>query len=250
MLRVELENYLDNLLELERYADYCPNGLQVQGKPEIKKIISGVTACQALLDAAIAADADAILVHHGYFWKSENACITGMKRKRLHSLLQHDINLFAYHLPLDTHLEYGNNVQLAKQLGITVIASFDVDNIPHLFFLGELAQSTSPDDFSQHIAQQLNRKPLTIAGSGPIKTIAWCTGAAQQFIDLAIKHKADAYLSGEISEQTVHAAREANLTLFAAGHHATERYGVQALGQHLANKFGLTHQFVEVDNPV
>jgi len=246
----DLLNHLDQLLVPDTIKDYCPNGLQVEGRATVKKIISGVTACQQLIDAAVAAKADALLVHHGYFWKNESPVITGMKRARIAQLLQHDISLLAYHLPLDIHLDYGNNVQLAQRLDLEVTAQFEIEELP-LGFLGRVQQPMTADAFAQHLAERLQRKPLHIAvpNRATINTVAWCTGGAQNYITQAAQHDVDAYISGEISESTVHVAREMGLHYFAAGHHATERYGVQALGEHLAEHFGLAHQFVDIDNP-
>jgi dinuclear metal center YbgI/SA1388 family protein len=247
----ELVSYLDELLKAGVFRDYCPNGLQVEGRGEIKTLVTGVTASAQLIEAAIAAGADALLVHHGYFWKGENAAITGLKRQRLKRLLEHDINLIAYHLPLDMHPEYGNNVQLARQLGFTVEDSFGPPEGPAIVLRGRLETPMTADALAGSIAGRLGREPLHIPGRSPaINSLAWCTGAAQGYIELAATQGVDAYLSGEISEQTVHAAREAGIHYFAAGHHATERYGVRALGEHLAQQFGLGQQFIDIDNPV
>ena len=244
----ELTTYIDEILAADSFKDYVVNGLQVEGRKEVRKIISGVTACRALVEAAVQGDADAILVHHGYFWRGENPSITGMKKQRLAPLLAQDINLLAYHLPLDAHPELGNNAQLARVLNLKVLGRFG--EIPQIAMWGELAQPMSAPAFSHHLAQTLGRAPLHIgAGTKPINTIGWCTGAAQKYIESAVELGLDAYLSGEISEQTVHVAREAGIHYFAAGHHATERYGVAALGEHLAAKFGIDHLFVDIDNP-
>jgi dinuclear metal center YbgI/SA1388 family protein len=221
--------------------------LQVQGRPEVHTLIGGVTACQALLDAAVEQQADAVLVHHGYFWKGEDPCIVGMKHRRLATLLRHDLSLIAYHLPLDAHPELGNNAQLARALDLTVTGAAG-DN--GLVMLGEPAEPTSGAAFAAHLATRLGREPLHVAGTdAPIRRLAWCTGAAQSSIGVALETGADAFLTGEASEQTVHFARENGLHFFAAGHHATERYGVRALGAHLARRFDLCFQFVDIDNP-
>jgi dinuclear metal center YbgI/SA1388 family protein len=247
----ELTHYLAQLLETHLFKDFCPNGLQVEGKPIIKKIVSGVTASQALIEQAIELKADAILVHHGYFWRGEDPCIIGIKQQRLRKLLEHNINLLVYHLPLDAHAIYGNNVQLAERLELDVEHSYALDGIPNILWTGCLAHSLTGTELSQHIADKLQRPPLHIAGSAkPIVKVGWCTGAAQDFIRHAIVHNIDAYISGEISEQTVHIARETGIHFYAAGHHATERYGVQALGEHLAHYYGIQHQYVEIANPV
>lgn len=245
----ELVAYADDILEVERFADYCPNGLQVEGRIEVQKLVSGVTASQALIDAAIEQQADILLVHHGYFWRGEDARIIGMKRQRLHSLLQAGISLLAYHLPLDAHPIYGNNAQLGERLGFVTEGQFGGD--PAIGLYGQLSEPMSASALASHIGQELQRPPLHIAGGASlVHTIAWCTGAAQGYIEQASQLGVDAYLSGEISEQTTHVAREVGIHYFAAGHHATERYGVQALGEHLAAQFGLEHRFIDIPNPV
>lgn len=244
-------DYLNELLQPELFHDYCPNGLQVAGRHEVKKIITGVTACQDLLDAAVKQKADALLVHHGYFWKGEDPCLVGVKRQRLATLLNHDISLLAYHLPLDAHPEFGNNRQLACCLGIETEGEFAQGRNPGLACLGRLNKPMSGDDFVQHITHHLQREPLHISGRAKrIETIAWCTGAAQDFIEEAAAEGVDAYLTGEVSERTVHVARETGLHFFAAGHHATERFGVQALGDHIAQQLKVECEFVDVPNPV
>ena len=243
-----LNHYLNTLLQAERFSDYCPNGLQVEGKQEINKIVTGVTASMALLQAAHKANADAVLVHHGYFWRGEALPIVGIKKRRIQFLLQHDINLFAYHLPLDMHPELGNNVMLAKQLGLQVTAWAGEKN---MLALAELNQVQTLQSFALMIENKLKRPPQVIGDlQKSIKTIALCTGAAQGYIEEAVEAGADVYISGEISEQTVHVARESGMSYISAGHHATERYGIQALGEHLAQKFSLQHEFIDMDNPV
>lgn len=247
----DIITHLEQLLEPSAIRDYCPNGLQVAGKPEVSTIITAVTASQALLEQAIAAKADAILVHHGYFWKGENPCLVGPKRARLKMLLQHEINLLAYHLPLDLHPELGNNAQLAIKLGIERVERFALADGTLLGFKGHLPEPMSVESFAEHIEQHLARAPQVIKGhQGEIQQIAWCTGAAQDTIEQAAELGVDAFLSGEISERTVHSARELGIHYIAAGHHATERYGVQAVGEHLAKMFGISHQYIELDNPV
>ena len=243
-----LSNYLNALLQPERFSDYCPNGLQVEGRSEINKIVTGVTASMALLQAAWQANADAIFVHHGYFWRGEALPITGIKKQRIQFLLQHDINLFAYHLPLDMHPEIGNNVMLAKQLGLTITSWAGEKN---MLAMAELNRAQTLQEFADIIAAKLNRKPQVIGDENQqIKKVAICTGAAQGYIEQAQATGADVYISGEISEQTVHVARETGIAYIAAGHHATERYGIQALGEHLAKKFDCQHEFIDIDNPV
>ncbi|SDU21989.1 Nif3-like dinuclear metal center hexameric protein [Halopseudomonas salegens] len=249
--RNELVAYCNQLLDSEAFADYCPNGLQVEGRDSVHKIVSGVTASQALVDAAIAADADLLLVHHGYFWKGEPAAVVGSKQRRLKALLGHELNLLAYHLPLDVHAEVGNNTQLARLMGWQISGGLEPGNPRSVGLHGELLHACSGAELALQLDQVLERSPLHIAGHDrPIKRIAWCTGAAQGYIDKAIALGVDAFVSGEISEPTVHAARENGIDYFAAGHHATERYGVRALGEHLAERFGLQHVFIDIDNPV
>lgn len=251
---IELETVvqeLENLLSPEEYRDYCPNGLQVEGKNNIRKIVSGVTACQALIEAAVKEEADAILVHHGYFWQGEKAEIRGIKKQRIKTLLDHDISLLAYHLPLDAHPELGNNAQLARVLGFEIQGQLFPGFKSKVGVYGELSPARSPAELSKHICTALQREPFHVAGSQEmIRTIGWCTGSAQHYIEQASELGLDAYLSGEVSEQTVHFAREAGIHFFAAGHHATERYGVQAAGSHLAEKFSIEHKFIDIDNPV
>ncbi len=246
--REELRAYLDTLLDAARFRDYCPNGLQVEGRERVAHIVCGVTASQALIEAAILRGADALLVHHGWFWKAEDGRITGFRKQRMARLLAHDINLFAYHLPLDAHATLGNNAQLARHLGWTVTGRFGEQDIglvgvpPAPTFVGELAR---------HIEQVLGRAPLPIGDPArQVARIAWCSGGAQDYFEAALATGADVFVSGEISEQTVHLARETGMAYIAAGHHATERYGVMALGAHLAEKFGIACEFVDIDNPV
>jgi dinuclear metal center YbgI/SA1388 family protein len=248
----ELIAYTDGLLGVEHFSDYCPNGLQVQGRSEVRTLVGGVTACQALLDAAVERQADAVLVHHGWFWKGENPCIVGMKQRRLATLLRHETSLIAYHLPLDAHPEFGNNAQLARVLGLSVTGTTGGNGrSPGLVMLGEPAVPVAGEEFAARLAARLGREPLYVAGGdAPIRRLAWCTGGAQSYIEIALNAGADAFLTGEASEQTVHVARENGLHFFAAGHHATERYGVQALGGHLARQFALLFTFVDIDNPV
>ena len=247
----ELVAYTDALLGAAGFRDYCPNGLQVEGRPEVRRLVSGVTASMALIEAACEAGADALLVHHGYFWKGEDACITGMKQRRLRRLLGADISLLAYHLPLDAHVHLGNNTQLARVLEFEPEGSFGSEPDLQLGQHGQLSRGLDGAGLAAHIGERLGRVPLHIPGAaGRIETVGWCTGAAQSYIEAAAARGLDAFVSGEISEQTVHIARETGIHYFAAGHHATERYGVQALGAHLAEQFGIAHEFVDIENPV
>jgi dinuclear metal center YbgI/SA1388 family protein len=249
--RDELLAHLSELLNVDAFADYAPNGLQVEGRREIKKIVGGVTACQALVDVAVDKGADALLVHHGYFWKGEFPCVTGIKKQRLKALLDAEINLLAYHLPLDAHPELGNNAQLAKMLGLQLDGSFGGGGGPDIGQYGHLTEAQSAEAFVNLLTEKLGRAPLHIAGNdSEIRRIAWCTGAAQSYLEQAAELGVDAFLTGEISEQTVHIARERGLHFFSAGHHATERGGVQALGAYLAANLDVEFEFVDIDNPV
>ncbi len=247
----QLTRYLNSFLNIHKFRDYCPNGLQIEGKKEIKKIITGVTACQELIDVAVAKNADAILVHHGYFWKGENEAIVGIKKMRIQTLLRHDINLLAYHLPLDGHETLGNNKMLADVLGLEITGPIDANDLSVPGNIGRLKKPMKASELSQHIAICLQREPQHIGEEDDIiETIAWCTGGAQSYLQYAIDQGIDAYLTGEINEPIVHNARESGCHYFAAGHHATERYGVKALGEHLAQEFDLDVEFVDIDNPV
>lgn len=248
---IELVAYCNNLLESAAFQDYCPNGLQVEGRREVRRIVSGVTASQALIEAAIDAEADMLLVHHGYFWRGEAPPITGLKQRRIRALLEHDINLVAYHLPLDAHTRYGNNVQLAELMDWRITGGLEVDNPRSIGLQGELAEELSGEQLAVQLGERLRRKPMFIAGHDrPVKRLAWCTGGAQGYIEKAVALGVDAFITGEVSEQTFHIARECGIHFYAAGHHATERYGVKALGEHLAEHFGVEHQFIDIDNPV
>lgn len=247
----EVMSLLDETLEPWRFQDYCPNGLQVEGSEQVRKIITGVTASQALLDVAIAQHADAVLVHHGYFWKGEDARITGIKKARIGKLLTHDISLIAYHLPLDAHPVLGNNVQLARQLGWEIAGGLNPDDSSVLGNVTKLAHAVSVENVADHIEKTLGRTPqIIMGGTRKIQRIGWCTGAAQSYIEKAIEQGLDAFISGEISEPTVHLAREAGIHYFACGHHATERYGVKALGEFVQEKLSIPVSFVDSDNPV
>ncbi|SEA74821.1 Nif3-like dinuclear metal center hexameric protein [Nitrosospira multiformis] len=245
----DLEAYLNRLLDIAKFHDYCPNGLQVEGRREVRRLVSGVTASLDFIDAAIAARADAILVHHGYFWRGENPCLTGMKRQRIALLLAHDISLLSYHLPLDAHPELGNNAQLAHKLGLCETSRFGDQGIG---MFGSLPSNVSNlKELRVSVEQALSRTPLVIGDDARlVKRVAWCTGAAQDYFGDAIDLGADVFITGEISERTVHLARESSVAFISAGHHATERYGVQALGEHISEKFGISHQYIDIDNPV
>ena len=244
----ELRDYIGSELAVSRFRDYSPNGLQVEGRAEVRRIATGVTASQAVLEAATAWGADAILVHHGYFWRNEDAAIAGIKKRRVAHLLKHDVSLLAYHLPLDAHPVLGNNTQLGKLLGFVERGRFGEQDIA---MHGVLAQSQPLQQLTQNIQNTLQRAPLVIGYGNPnITRIAWCSGGGQGYFEQAIELGVDAFLTGEISEQNVHIAQESGVAFIAAGHHATERYGVLALGEHLATHFGLEHRFFDQDNQV
>ncbi|HSP59395.1 MAG TPA: Nif3-like dinuclear metal center hexameric protein [Halomonas sp.] len=251
MERDRLVAACDLLLDAAAFRDYTLNGLQVAGRSEIRKVMSGVTACQALLDEAVAWKADLVLVHHGYFWKNEPVAITGMKQRRLRTLLVNDLNLLAYHLPLDAHPELGNNAELARLLDFEVTGCADGELGKGLVWLGNPPRGLDAAALAGRLEQRLARRPLLIEapGKGEIRRVAWCTGGAQDMITTAFEAGADAFISGEISERTTHLARELGIHYLAAGHHATERYGVQALGNWLVRELGIEHRFVDIDNP-
>lgn len=239
---------LANFLQVGKFQDYCPNGLQVEGRPQVRRIVTGVTASQALIEAAIEADADAILVHHGYFWRGEAAEVTGLKRHRLKRLLTHDLNLLAYHLPLDAHAEVGNNVQLAKVFEWPIDGYLDDKN---MLPMAQLPQLTTLAELGEYISQKLGRRAQLLGDpQKQVQTVAWCTGAAQSYIQQAVNAGVDVFISGEVSEQTWHTVNETGTAYLSAGHHATERYGVQALGEWIAEKYGIEHIYIELDNPI
>jgi len=247
--RDEITRFLAQKLNISHIRDYCPNGLQVEGQIHIGSIVTGVTASLAMIEAAAKAGADALFVHHGYFWRDEDPCITGPKYARIKQLLKHDINLYAYHLPLDMHEDIGNNAMLAQKLGFLSSDRFGENDI------GWLGRAENPDirtagELAALIENRLGRKPLLIGNpEQPVGTIGWCTGAAQGMLSEAATAGASVYLSGEISERTVHEAREYGIVYLACGHHATERYGIEALGELLSSEFGICHRFIEIDNP-
>jgi dinuclear metal center YbgI/SA1388 family protein len=251
VLRNKLADYLHELLACANFTDYAPNGIQIEGKNEIHQICTAVTASTEVIEQAATLQADALLVHHGYFWRGEDPTIVGMKRRRIKKLLKHDITLFAYHLPLDCHFELGNNACLAKIFALDTFTTHQVDKIVNLLWSGSFAKAKTTTEFLLLLQDKLRQKPLHIAGPQKlIKRIAWCSGAAQDFIDKAHTLEVDAYISGEVSERTYYQAKELGIHYFACGHHATERYGVQALGNHLATQFGLQHHFIDSDNPI
>jgi dinuclear metal center YbgI/SA1388 family protein len=248
--RETLRVALDRELNIEGFNDYCPNGLQVEGSPTISVVVSGVTACQALLDKAVSLNADAVLVHHGYFWQGEDARVVGMKARRLKTLLDSRMNLFAYHLPLDCHRSLGNNAGLGRALGLSDWEPLDAVDLSFPVFCGALESPNSLQSVAQGLERELGRG-VTVVGSpeASVQSVAWCTGGGQRYIDAAADAGVDLYVTGEISEQTVHVARERGISFIAAGHHATERFGARALGQWVAEHFGIEHHFVDIDSP-
>ncbi len=245
----DLLTAFDAMLEPARFKDYGPNGLQVEGRRPVRKLVSGVTASLALIEAAVAQDADAILVHHGLFWRGHDGCVTGWMRQRLALLLAHDIHLFAYHLPLDAHQEWGNNAQLGMRLGLAGQTRFGEQQ---LGWMGEPTQGSFANAaaLAAHVQSVLGRAVVLVAGKpGPVRRIAWCTGGAQGYFEAAIAAGAEAFITGEISEPQAHYARECGVAYIACGHHASERYGVQAVAHQVALQLGLAHTFIDIDNP-
>jgi len=248
MNRNQLLKQLNGYLTPHEIKDYCPNGLQVEGAGEVVHIVTGVTASQALIDTAIQEKADTLLVHHGYFWKGESPVITGMKRNRFKALLEHNINLIAYHLPLDVHPEVGNNVQLGMILGLTDLQPLSSVQPAGLVYSGVI-ETSSPEVIQKRISEALGRDVLMESHGKPITRLAWCTGGGQGYIEAAAEAGIDGFISGEVSEQTIHVAREMGISFFSAGHHATERYGVKALGDWVAAQHGVKVTFVDIHNP-
>ncbi|MGE5451135.1 MAG: Nif3-like dinuclear metal center hexameric protein [Acidobacteriota bacterium] len=245
--RDTLNQHLDTLLEVSRFKDYGPNGLQVEGKTSIRKVVSGVTASMDLIEAAIAAQADAIIVHHGLFWRGQDGRLTGWKKRRVAALMAHDINLFAYHLPLDAHPTLGNNAQWGKRLGLAADQRFGEQD---LGCVGDAPQAWDLASLTGLVGEVMGRAPTVVAGDGrPIKRVAWCSGGAQSYFEGAIAAGADVFLTGEISEPQTHYARETGVAFLACGHHASERYGAQAVGRRMAHDFALEHAFIDIDNP-
>ncbi|MBQ0936268.1 Nif3-like dinuclear metal center hexameric protein [Ideonella paludis] len=245
--RDEMDRYLRQVLEVEKFKDYGPNGLQVEGRPEIRKVVSGVTASLGLIEAAVAAQADAVLVHHGLFWRGQDGRLTGWLKARVARLMAHDINLFAYHLPLDAHAEWGNNAQWGAALGLCADGRFGEQA---LGFVGEAGTLTTLQALTQQAQAVAQRDVLVLPGDGrALRRIAWCSGGAQGYFEAAIAAGADAFLTGEVSEPQAHLARETGVAFLACGHHASERHGAPALGAHLAQHFGLQHEFIDLPNP-
>jgi dinuclear metal center YbgI/SA1388 family protein len=251
MRNTELEKVLNSELNSHAFKDYAPNGLQVEGRPTVQKIVTGVTASQALIDAAIELDVDALLVHHGYFWKNESSVITGIKKNRLKALLENDINLYAYHLPLDAHPTLGNNIQLGQLLGIQQLGTLLPEDNLSLLLHGQFDKSQTVQSLTERLETVLGRRVLHCGDNAPehIRHIAWCTGGGQDFIQQAAEQGAHAFITGEVSERTIHIAREMGIHFFSAGHHATERYGIKALGEWLTDNYDMNVTFIDIDNP-
>lgn len=252
MNNIQLEKILNEKLSPQLIKDYSPNGMQVEGATEIKRVVTGVTASQALIDKAVELNADALIVHHGYFWKGEAEPIRGMKGKRIRTLIKSDINLYAYHLPLDIHPELGNNAELARLLDIDVEGGLE-DHPQSVAMFGRFKQAMTGSELAEKIGQVLDRTPLHIAPENQdklIETIGWCSGGGQDYIEMAAQHGLDAFMSGEVSERTTYTAREQDIHYFSAGHHATERYGIKALGEWLAAEHDLDVTFIDINNPV
>lgn len=252
MLNRQLEKLINQKLNVQRFKDYAPNGLQVEGRNEIQRIVTGVTACQSLLDAAADLNADAVLVHHGYFWKNDEPMITGMMHKRIKTLINHDMNLYGYHLPLDAHPLFGNNALLGDALGINQFGSFEVENPGCFMWHGEFKQPITGAELEARITQRYQRSPLHCGDNAPqeIRRVAWCTGGGQDYIKLAAENGFDAFITGEVSERTIHIAREMGIHFFAAGHHATECDGIKALGEWLSAEYQFDVTFIDINNPV
>ena len=245
--RNDIDRHLHELLGVDRFKDYGPNGLQVEGTAQVRRIASGVTASLAFIDAALAAGADTLLVHHGLFWRGQDGRLVGWLKQRVQRLLAHDLNLFAYHLPLDAHAQLGNNAQWGLRLGLQADGRFGEQE---LGFIGDAGALADADALAARIGDALGRAPLLLRGDGrPLRRIAWCSGGAQGFFEAAVAAGADAYLSGEVSEPQAHLARETGVAFLACGHHASERYGAPALGAYLADRFGVEHRFIDIDNP-
>lgn len=245
--RSDIDMYLSAVMQAATFKDYGPNGLQIEGRAGVGRLVSGVTASLALIEAAIAAQADALLVHHGLFWRGQDGRLTGWLKQRVQRLMAHDISLFAYHLPLDAHAEFGNNAQFGRRIGVIADSRFGEQS---LGFVGSLEQPMSTPDLLGRLRQISSRTPAHVEGDGrALRRVAWCTGGAQSYFEGAIAAGADVFITGEMSEPQVHLARETGVAFIACGHHASERYGVQALGSHIAEHFGIEHRYIEIDSP-
>jgi dinuclear metal center YbgI/SA1388 family protein len=245
--RSDIDVYLSAVLQAATFKDYGPNGLQIEGRERVGRLVSGVTASLALIEAAIDAQADALLVHHGLFWRGHDGRLTGWLKQRVQRLMEHDISLFAYHLPLDAHAEFGNNAQFGRRIGVSADSRFGEQS---LGFVGSFELPTTLQDLLARLQQISSRTPAHVEGDGrALRRVAWCTGGAQSYFEGAIAAGADVFITGEMSEPQVHLARETGVAFIACGHHASERYGVQALGAHIAEHFGIEHRYIEIDSP-
>lgn len=247
----EIIQWCDQTLKSHEFKDYAPNGLQIEGKPEVKKILCAVTASQDAIDAAIAQQADLLLVHHGYFWKGEPYPITGMRGKRIKTLIQNDISLVGYHLPLDSHPTLGNNAAIAEILGLENIEALNPSERNPIGNIGYLKNPMQPEDFKYFLTEKLGFETIHLNAEKPmIEKVGFCTGAAQDFITQAAMMDCDAFISGEVSERTFYEAKELNVHYFACGHHATERYGVQRLAKAISEQFNIEYSYFELNNPI
>ncbi|AWL28379.1 Nif3-like dinuclear metal center hexameric protein [Acinetobacter defluvii] len=247
----EIIQWCDGTLKAAEFKDYAPNGLQIEGKTEVNKILCAVTASQTAIDAAIEQKADLLLVHHGYFWKGEPYPITGMRAKRIKALIQHDISLVGYHLPLDAHPVLGNNAAIAEILALENIEALDPSERNPIGNIGYLKQPMSPEAFRALLTEKLGFDTIHLpASTTQVQKIGFCTGGAQDYIEKAAQQACDAYISGEVSERTFYQAQELNVHYFACGHHATERYGVQRLAQAISEQFNIEYSYFELNNPI
>ena len=250
MQRNELEKYLNKMLELESIKDYCPNGLQIEGKNEINKLVIAVSLNEEIIELAVKKQADAILVHHGFFWNNENRTITSHKKRRIQKILANNINLFSYHLPLDVHPTFGNNIQLAKLLDLTNIKASEKFNPFGILYKGETKKETSIENFKELLADKLEKRPLVLNNNPRVHKIALITGAGQNYIDQVLNCEIDTFITGEVSEKVFHIALDEKINFISLGHHASERYGVKAIAKHLEEKFNLPYEYLEIDNPI
>lgn len=245
-----LENYLSQLLDVERFQDYCPNGLQVEGKTKITRIASAVTASRFAIERCVEMNIDALFVHHGFFWKGESMSIRGLKKHRIAPLIKHDINLFAYHLPLDAYEPWGNNASIAKRLNINVIEKMEWNKCSNILWYGMFPHAITTKEFLNLLTQNYGPRVFNISGQKKdIQHVAWCSGAGQDLFEIASKYPIDAYITGEFSERTYYLAKELNIDFYSIGHYASERDGIKNLGEFIAHEFKLPHVFIEEDNP-
>ena len=247
----DIIQWCDSTLKSHEFKDYAPNGLQIEGKTEVNKIVCAVTASQTAIDAAIAQGADLLLVHHGYFWKGEAYPITGMRGKRIKSLIQQDISLVGYHLPLDSHPTLGNNAAIADLLELQNIEALDPTERHPIGNIGYLKSAMSPEAFKAFVSERLGFDAIHLpCDKSTIQKVGFCTGAAQDFISKAAEQGCDAFISGEVSERTYYEAKELDVHYYACGHHATERYGVQRLAKAISEQFNIEYSYFELNNPI